>query len=70
MRRRLIQLTGVCVMLTFLTGCLPMNDEKKAMMDGSGDTQNSEVVYDWETEVERLKRMKPAEVPDHLTLEV
>ena len=70
MRRRLIQLTGVCVMLTFLTGCLPMNDEKKAMMDGSGDTQNSEVVFDWETEVERLKRMKPAEVPEHLTLEV
>lgn len=67
MKRRLMKLLGVGSCLVLLAGCAPMNSEQVA---DAGGTENQTVVSDWQSKVEELKEVEPAELPEHLTLEV
>ncbi|MBD5555890.1 MAG: hypothetical protein HDQ95_11285 [Roseburia sp.] len=67
MKRRLMKLLGVGSCLALLAGCAPMNSEQ---VTDTGGTENPTVVSDWQSKVEELKEVKPAELPEHLTLKI
>ena len=65
--KKWISFICICTLLVSLAACAPMNPvEKETAQTQQGGASHT----DWKTEINELKKPNPADLPEHLTLEV
>ncbi len=67
MKRKLIQLLSMCMCIAMIVGCAPMND--RDLVDNNS-TEAIKKKGEWNEEINKLKSYKPADLPEHINIDV